>query len=80
MANWTDSDELALMFRNNFKPEYYKKLQRYVHHIFRKKQGLAHLQEIISGERAPSSRDARQLLATAYYFPLTAIEKKQLNV
>ena len=32
--NWTDSDELLLMFRGSFSPLFYKNLQRYVHAVF----------------------------------------------
>lgn len=32
--NWTDSDELLLMFNGSFSAKYYKYLQRYVHNIF----------------------------------------------
>ncbi|WP_153797735.1 B12-binding domain-containing radical SAM protein [Foetidibacter luteolus] len=33
-ANWTDSDELALMFRNTYPAPFYKHLHRYVHSRF----------------------------------------------
>ena len=29
-TNWTDSDELKLMFKNTFQPDFYKQLHRYV--------------------------------------------------
>ena len=32
--NWTDSDELLLMFKGNFSAQYYKNLQRFVHHVY----------------------------------------------
>lgn len=38
-SNWTDSDELALMFQNTFNPEYYKTLHRYIHKLYRWQQG-----------------------------------------
>lgn len=34
-ANWTDSDDLALMFQNTFNQNYYKALHRYIHKKFR---------------------------------------------
>lgn len=34
-TNWTDSDELALMFKNTYEPEFYKQLHRYVHAYYR---------------------------------------------
>lgn len=33
--NWTDSDELLVMFRGTFSANYYKQLQRWVHYKFR---------------------------------------------
>lgn len=33
--NWTDSDELLVMFRSTYPPAYYKQLQRLVHYKFR---------------------------------------------
>lgn len=34
-TNWTDSDELAMMFHGTYEPEFYKKLHRYVHTYYR---------------------------------------------
>ena len=39
-ANWTDSDELLLMYKGTFPPIFYKILHRYVHKRFRGKQQL----------------------------------------
>lgn len=35
-TNWTDSDEMAIMFRSTYEPEFYKKLHRYVHTYYRR--------------------------------------------
>jgi len=35
-SNWTDSDELAMMFRNTYPPTFYKILHRLTHSIYRK--------------------------------------------
>lgn len=45
--NWEDSDDLDLMFEGSFSPDYYRALQRFVHHKFRLKQGWQRL----SGKR-----------------------------
>lgn len=37
-ANWTDSDELLMMYEGTFSPEFYKKLHRYIHKKYRSKQ------------------------------------------
>jgi anaerobic magnesium-protoporphyrin IX monomethyl ester cyclase len=40
-TNWTDSNDLALMFTNTFKPAFYRKLHTYVHVCFRKARAIA---------------------------------------
>lgn len=37
--NWEDSDDLDLMFEGTFPPDFYRALQRFVHHRFRLRQG-----------------------------------------
>ncbi len=34
-ANWTDSDDLDMMFHNTYPSTFYKKLHRYTHYIYR---------------------------------------------
>lgn len=38
-SNWSDSDDLALMFSNTYRPAFYRRLHRYVHHDLRARQG-----------------------------------------
>jgi radical SAM superfamily enzyme YgiQ (UPF0313 family) len=45
-ANWKDSDELLMMFENTFPSAFYKRLQRYVHHEFRKRQAFESLRNM----------------------------------
>jgi radical SAM superfamily enzyme YgiQ (UPF0313 family) len=58
--NWTDSDDLAMMYPATFSPEFYRRLHRVVHHRFRRKQGLAAWQNLLSGQR-PDWRQVFQL-------------------
>ncbi len=44
-SNWTDSDELALMFKNTFNQTYYKTLHRYIHKAFRDAQAKQNIQK-----------------------------------
>ena len=44
-SNWSDSDELLMMYKATFSPEFYKKLHRYIHKAFRSRQSLAQLQK-----------------------------------
>jgi anaerobic magnesium-protoporphyrin IX monomethyl ester cyclase len=62
-ANWTDSDELALMFRNTYSPLFYKRLHRYIHKRFRLAQSRANgsLKQMWFG---PATLVARQRLVS----------------
>lgn len=42
-ANWTDSDDLAMLFRNTYPPGFYKILHRLVHSIYRKSKAEGRL-------------------------------------
>lgn len=35
-TNWTDSDEMAVLFKGTYEPEFYKKLHRYIHTYYRR--------------------------------------------
>ncbi len=42
--NWTDSDELLIMYKGTYQPKFYKRLHRYTHHLFRSLQAKELLQ------------------------------------
>jgi radical SAM superfamily enzyme YgiQ (UPF0313 family) len=44
-ANWTDSDELLMMYKGTYSPSFYKKLHRYIHKKFRAKQQMANVKK-----------------------------------
>jgi anaerobic magnesium-protoporphyrin IX monomethyl ester cyclase len=46
-ANWTDSDELALMFHNTYQAKFYKQLHRYVHRNYRKQVAVRTIYQLI---------------------------------
>ncbi len=43
-SNWTDSDDLDLMFTGTYKKEFYKELQRYIHSRYRIRKLRSNLQ------------------------------------
>ena len=53
-ANWSDSDDLAMMFQGTFNTEYYKTLHRYLHKRYRADQGIRYLKSLFS----PASKKA----------------------
>lgn len=77
-ANWSDSDELALMFRNTHRPAFYKRLHRYVHKRFRRRQALTEWRSIVRNPLG-KSHDLRRAASVAYYLPAAAIDKIRLQ-
>lgn len=77
-ANWTDSDELAMMYRGTFSPEYYKKLHRYVHKVYRRKQALQQMKQVARNPAKLRNGAARRILSLAYYAPMAHVDRLQL--
>jgi len=78
-TNWTDSDELALMFRNTYPPAFYKQLHRYVHKNYQKHLAKESLKKIFIKPSAITSIAIRKALSFAYYLPAAFFEKQKLN-
>lgn len=78
-SNWTDSDELALMFRSTFPAAYYKILHRYVHKVYKKHVGFKSIKNILLNPFSISARNLRSSLLTFYYIPASVVNSIQLK-
>jgi radical SAM superfamily enzyme YgiQ (UPF0313 family) len=78
-TNWTDSDELALMFRNTYQPAFYKQLHRYVHKSYRKHVAIQHLKRLFTKPFAVTSLTFKKAMSFLYYAPAAWIDKQKLN-
>jgi len=78
-TNWTDSDEMALMFSNTFPAPYYKQLHAYVHRNYHKHLAKNSMAGLIRNPATLSGRSLKKALSVFYYAPLTYIEKLKLN-
>ncbi len=81
-SNWDDSDDLSLMFGNNYSSKYYKKLHRYIHKVFRKEQGKIFIKKFIKNPFSLNSSQFRRALTTFYYqvqIPLVNFQLKKLQ-
>ncbi|HSU27771.1 MAG TPA: radical SAM protein [Chitinophagaceae bacterium] len=76
--NWTDSDELALMFRNTYSPPFYKQLYRYVHANYRKHLALESLRRLFGKEASFSLKRIKKALSLFYYSPVTWLARQKL--
>jgi anaerobic magnesium-protoporphyrin IX monomethyl ester cyclase len=78
-ANWTDSDELMLMFRNTFQPAFYKQLHRYVHKNYRLHLAIDNIKTIIRHPFETNFRKLKRAASLAYYLPATVFAKQKLE-
>ncbi len=78
-TNWTDSDEMALMFHNTFPPSYYKQLHRYVHQNYHKHLAKNSLVKLFKDPLHSSAKNLRKALSLVYHTPATFIEGFKLR-
>ncbi|AFH50469.1 Fe-S oxidoreductase [Ignavibacterium album JCM 16511] len=78
-TNWTDSDDLTLMFRNTYNPAYYKKLHRYVHKVYKKKVSIEAIKKIFTQPIRLNKNYLRSALMSFYYFPAELIDRISLK-
>jgi anaerobic magnesium-protoporphyrin IX monomethyl ester cyclase len=77
--NWSDSDDLEMMFHSTFNSAYYRQLHRYVHSIYRKHKGYNCLKKLFGNPFRISSKELRSGLATFYYIPITFARQLRLK-
>ena len=77
-ANWTDSDELALMFQNRYQPSFYKQLHRYVHKSYRQHKALESVQVLFKDPLRINYALLKKALSVLYYMPAARLEKIKL--
>lgn len=78
-TNWTDSDEMALMFSNTYPASYYKQLPKYVHRNYHQHLAKNSFLNFVKNPFRADSRSLRKALSLFYYTPATLIEKLKLN-
>lgn len=78
-ANWTDSNDLAMMFEGTFNSKYYKKLHRYVHKEYRKSQAIEHFRGFIKNPLSITGSKLRAMALYFYYLPSSLIDRQVLN-
>ncbi len=79
-TNWTDSDELKLMFRNTYQPAFYKQLHRYVQGNYRKNLAIHTAKKAISRPGTLSKAAVKKILSLVYYIPAVLFAKYKLDM
>ena len=78
-TNWTDSNEMALLFHNNYQPAFYKQLHSYVHKSYRKHLSFENLKQLLANPLQINLSKLKKALSGIYYVPATFLEKMKLN-
>ena len=78
-ANWSDSDELILMFKNTYQPSFYKQLHRYVHQSYRKHLALRCLAEVATHPWNATYKSVRKAVSVFYHVPSAFFQKLRLQ-
>jgi len=78
-SNWTDSDDLALMFRNTYKPGFYKQLHRYTHKTYRQHIALETIKNILIKPASLNFYKLKKALSFLYYTPAVWFARHKLN-
>ncbi|HKB43549.1 MAG TPA: radical SAM protein [Chitinophagaceae bacterium] len=78
-TNWTDSDELALMFRNTYAPAFYKQLHRYVHKSYRKHVAIETIKNLLLKPASLSFYKIKKAVSLIYYTPSAWLARQKLN-
>ncbi len=78
-SNWTDSDEMALMFTNTFPPSYYKQLHKYVHSNYHQHLARNSFVQLLNNPFKTNFKGIRKALSVLYYTPVTMVERFRLK-
>jgi anaerobic magnesium-protoporphyrin IX monomethyl ester cyclase len=78
-TNWTDSNEMALMFSNTFPPSYYKQLHKYVHQNYHKHLAKNSLLKLIHNPLSADVKSIRKAVSVIYHAPAALIEEIKLR-
>jgi anaerobic magnesium-protoporphyrin IX monomethyl ester cyclase len=78
-TNWTDSDEMALMFSNTYPAPFYKQLHSYVHKNYRRHLAKSSLLELIRKPFNARVAGIKKALSIFYYTPAVYVARLKLN-
>lgn len=77
--NWSDSDDLAMMFESTFNSRYYRELHRYVHCVYRKHKGYSEIKKLFTDPLRLTYKGLRSGLAVLYFIPASAARRMRLK-
>jgi anaerobic magnesium-protoporphyrin IX monomethyl ester cyclase len=77
--NWSDSDDLAMMFAGTYSSAYYKVLHRYIHNRYRIQRGINQVKEWMRQPGIPAMMTLKRVVSMVYHVPFALINAVQLQ-
>jgi anaerobic magnesium-protoporphyrin IX monomethyl ester cyclase len=77
--NWSDSDDLAMMYNSTFNGAYYKKLHRYIHNRYRIQRGIDQLKKLREQPGIPSLANLKKIGSMFFHLPISYVHGVQLK-
>jgi anaerobic magnesium-protoporphyrin IX monomethyl ester cyclase len=78
-TNWTDSDDLALLYTGQFSPAFYRVLHRYIHKYFRFRQAGSYMKCLFENSSGIGKTQVRRMLLAPYYLYFAVLYRIILN-
>lgn len=78
-SNWTDSNDLALMFRNQQSAGFYRQLHQYVHKSYRKHLALRMAGKMVRNPFKIDFSALKKILSGLYYIPASFMARTRLK-
>lgn len=70
-SNWTDSDDLAMMYSGTYSEKYYRQLHRYIHKLFRRQQGIKSIVQLLSTRSLSPDHSVRSIVLLPYFIVMS---------
>ncbi|MGB3076902.1 MAG: radical SAM protein, partial [Chitinophagales bacterium] len=78
-ANWTDSDDLAMMYKGTYSPAFYRQLHTYIHKLFRRQQGIESIGNLFRIPLQINKQQLRSIVLLPYFITLSWWNYYKLN-
>lgn len=78
-SNWTDSDDLAMMYHGTYSSTFYKRLHRHIHKKFRREQGIQSVKKFFSNPFSLEPNQWRRIFTLPYFIPMSWWSEQSLK-
>jgi anaerobic magnesium-protoporphyrin IX monomethyl ester cyclase len=77
--NWSDSDDLSMMYNSTFSSAFYKKLHRYIHNRYKIQRGINQIKLLRDKPAIPSISNLKKIGSMVFSLPLSYVNELQLK-